>query len=52
MITETLTKEKECKHSVRYDNKKSDNLKSIYIMNSAVVKLNNPDKIVVTIDKK
>ena len=50
MITETLTIKRVCKNSVRFDNKESESLKSIYIMNEAVLKLNNPKKIKVTIE--
>jgi len=51
MITETLKLEKTCKNSVRFDNKDSKILKSIYITNEGVNKLNDPKKVKVTIEK-
>ena len=33
------------KHSVRFDNKKSDVLKSVYLMNEAYVRLGHPQAI-------
>ena len=48
---EVLKRYKDCKHSVRYDNSESKILRSIYVPRDAVIKLGNPDKIKVTIEK-
>lgn len=37
------------KHSVRFDNKKSDVVKSIYLINAAFVRLEEPKKITLII---
>lgn len=45
-----LTKTKVCKHSVRYDNKDSDVVKAIYIMNEGISQLNQPNNIKIAIE--
>ncbi len=44
-----LSVERVCKNSVRFDNKNSDILRSIYIMNDGMLQLKNPKKVRVTI---
>ena len=51
LVTEELTLYKVCQNSVRYDNKQSEVLKSIYVPNDSVRKLDEPKKIKVTIEK-
>lgn len=42
MIEETLKKDYECKHSVRFSNPDSKVCKSLYVMNEAVKELGDP----------
>ena len=51
LVTEELTLYKVCQNSVRFDNKQSEVLKSIYVPNDSVRKLDEPKKIKVTIEK-
>lgn len=52
-LTFILGKRQEKKHSVRFDNEdKQSELKSIYLGNVAVLKIDNPAKVKVTIEKE
>lgn len=52
-LTFILGNRQDKKHSVRFDNEdKQSDLKSIYLGNVAVLKIGNPSKVKVTVEKE